>query len=156
MWQLVQPQCIFFHMFFFNMKGIGEESQYCYVSKFDLAALCVCVFVFVFKSSPTLLKPSAWSPHSLCWSGPLGPPCPPALCQGAPPPHPGSPPPAAFSSSLHPLILRRRRLLLVQSPPRLRPPPPPRPLCPGWLSQCRWMKGKKACGVAQPGWEPGD
>lgn len=153
MWQLVQSQSIFLNMFFFSMKEIWEESQYCCVSKFDFTARCVCVFVF--KSSLFFrLKPSACSPHSLCWSGPLGPPCPPTPCRGAPPLHPGSPRRGAFSSFPLPLILRH--LLLAPSPPPPPRHPPPRPPCPGWLSRCRWMKGRTACGVTRPGWAPGD
>lgn len=114
-----------------------------------MAALRVCVFVL--ESSPALLKPSACFPHSLCWPGPLGPPFPPTLYRDAPPPHPGSPPPGTFSSFLLLLILQRQ-----SPPPHRHRRPPPLPLCPDWLIQCRWMTGKKACGVAQPGWEPGD
>lgn len=146
MWQLVQPKCFFFHMFF------QSEKEFENICEFDLAALCV--YVFVFKSSPSLLKPSACSSHSLYWSGPLGPRCPPTLYRGAPPLHPGSPPLGAFSSFL-PLILQHL-LLPAQSPPLPHPRPPLPPPCPGWLSQCRWTKGRKACGVAQPGWEPED
>ncbi len=78
------------------MKGIWEGSQYFYISEFDFTVLCV--WVFVFKSSPLLLKPSACSPHSLCCSGSLAPPRPTAPYQDAPPLHPGSLPRGAFSS----------------------------------------------------------
>lgn len=143
MWQLVQPQRVCFHIFFFRMT-IFEGSQYCYI---------IPVW---FCSSERLcwrvLRPSACSPRALCGSAPLLPPRPPTLCRGAPPLHPGSPPQGPFSS-----FPQHLHLLLAQSPlpPALRPPPLPRPLCLGWQSWCRWMKGKKACGAARPGWEPG-
>lgn len=134
------------------MKVFGEGG-WCCVSELPLAALYVCVFAF--KPGPALFKPSTWWPHSLCWPGLPDPPFPPAQYRGEPPLRPGSLTLGVFSSSLLLLLHLIQRPFLAQSP-RHHPHPPPRPLCPGWLSQCRWKKGKKACGVAQPGWGPGD
>lgn len=144
-WQLVQPRCIFYHMFLLHMKGILRTKPIL----FFVGVWFGSCRALASESGPGRLKPLACSPHSLCCPDPLAPPCPPAPCRGAPLLHPGSLPQGFFSSSLHLLLLH---LHLAHSLLPLHRRPPRHPPCPGWLSQCRWMTRRRAYVVAQPGW----